>query len=590
MTDMKRRTHTCGELRTSDAGKKVLLQGWVGGRRDLGGLIFLGLRDRFGLTQVVINPKFAPAEVAKAAESLRYEFVIEVEGKVSRRPEGQANRDMPTGEVEVEVEALSVLNPAATPPFLVEDETSASEDVRLKYRYIDLRRPTLQKTLAMRHSTAQIIRKYFSDNGFLEIETPCLTKSTPEGARDYLVPSRVNRGKFYALPQSPQIFKQLLMVAGFDRYFQIVRCFRDEDLRADRQPEFTQVDVETSFFDRERIFETIDGLMSAVLSEIKGVKIKLPVDRMTYREAMTRYGSDKPDRRVPIELCDLTSAFKGSGFKAFASVVESGGSVMGLNAGSHELSRKEIEDLEKVAKDLGAKGLASIKAKSDGWQGAIAKFLGDAEKSAISKTASVKDGDLILMVADAHHDYACTALGGVRLAIGKKLSLLDQSKLDILWVTDFPLLEWSGDEQRHVAVHHPFTSPHPDDVAMLDTEPGKVRALAYDIVVNGYEIGGGSIRIHDEKLQEKMFKLLGITPDEARQKFGFLLDALKFGAPPHGGIALGLDRLIMILAGVDSIRDVIAFPKTASASDLMSDAPGEVSQAQLDELGLAIKK
>jgi aspartyl-tRNA synthetase len=586
---MNRRTHNCGELTASDIGKKVRLQGWVGSRRDLGGLIFLGLRDRFGITQAVINPTKASKDVVSAAEGIRYEYVIEAEGTVERRPAGQENKAMSTGEIEVAVDALSVLNPAKTPPFLVEDETDASEDVRLKYRYLDLRRPALQRIIALRHRTAEIIRRYLSDVGFLEIETPMLTKSTPEGARDYLVPSRISKGHFYALPQSPQIFKQLLMVSGCDRYFQIVRCFRDEDLRADRQPEFTQVDIEASFFDRDMILETLDGLFATVFREIKGCEIKIPLERITYAEAMSLYGSDKPERRIPWKLCTLTESFRRAGFKAFASVVDAGGSVMGLNVGAQDLSRKEISELEEIAKGLGAKGLAWIKRAPDGWAGTVAKFLSDDEKSRIAKDACLSNGDTLFMVADNHHDYACIALGGVRLSLGKKLGLIDETENDIFWVIDFPLLEWSGDEQRHVAVHHPFTSPHPDDVHLLNTDPGKVRSLAYDIVMNGCEVGGGSIRIHDQKMQSRIFTLLGIGEKEAKSKFGFLLEALEYGAPPHGGIALGLDRLVMLLAGTDSIRDVIAFPKTTSATDLMADAPSEVSKEQLDELGISIK-
>ncbi len=586
---MNRRTHNCGGLTAKDVGEKVRLHGWVGSRRDLGGLIFLGLRDRFGTTQVVINPERASKEMVAAAESIRYEFVLEIEGTVERRPEGQENKRMATGEIEVAVDSLIVLNPAKTPPFLVEDDTDASEDIRLKYRYLDIRRPKLQRIIALRHKTAQIIRRYLSDAGFLEIETPMLTKSTPEGARDYLVPSRISKGHFYALPQSPQIFKQLLMVSGCDRYFQIVRCFRDEDLRADRQPEFTQVDIEASFFDRDMIFETLDGLFATVYREIKGEEIKIPLERMTYADAMSLYGSDRPDRRIPWQLCTLTEQFHGAQFKAFASVVDDGGSVMGLNVGAQKLSRKDISELENIAKDVGAKGLAWIKAEAGGWSGTVAKFLSDDEKARIAKRANLKDGDVLFMVADKHHDYACNALGDVRLSLGKKLGLIDETKIDIFWVIDFPLLEWSGDEHRHMAVHHPFTAPHPDDVHLLEKDPGKVRSLAYDIVVNGCEVGGGSIRIHDRNMQARMFKLLGISDKEARAKFGFLMDALEYGAPPHGGIALGLDRFVMLLAGADSIRDVIAFPKTTSATDLMADAPSEVSKEQLNELGISIK-
>lgn len=582
---MKKRTHTCGELKATDEGSRVVLQGWVGTRRDLGGLIFLGIRDRYGVTQVVINSTIAQSQVVRTAEGVRYEFVVEVEGVVAKRPRGQENPAMPTGQIEVIVDGLSVLNPAKTPPFLVEDDTDASEEMRLKYRYIDLRRPRLKSFLILRHRVSQIIRRYFSDAGFLEIETPALTRSTPEGARDYLVPSRISRGHFYALPQSPQLFKQLLMIAGFDRYFQIARCFRDEDLRADRQPEFTQVDIEASFVDRDAIIQVMDGLFAVLLKEIKGLELKLPLERITYEKAMSLYGSDRPDRRIPWTLCEMTDAFRGSGFRTFAQAIEDGGVVKGLNVGPRDLSRKEIDELEAYTKMFGAKGLGWVKHSDGKWSGPIAKFLSDTERSAIYKNA--KDGDLIFLIAD-RRGVCDDALGNLRVRLGRKLGLIDQVKFDIFWVVDFPLLEWSGGEHRHMAVHHPFTAPHPDDLNLMDSEPERVRSLAYDIVINGNEIGGGSIRIHDRGIQNRMFRALGIGETEARSKFGFLLDALEFGAPPHGGIALGLDRLVMLLAGTDNIRDVIAFPKTTSATDLMCDAPSKVSKEQTDELGIDI--
>ena len=586
---MKKRTHTCGELTAANNGKRVVLHGWVASRRDLGGLIFLGLRDRYGITQVVINPKEANPEVVKAAEAVRYEFILEVGGVVNKRPAGQANPKMATGEIEVMVDVLRVMSQSRTPPFLVEDEVDASEELRLKYRYLDLRRPRMQRILALRHKAAQVVRSYLSGQGFLEIETPMLTRSSPEGARDYLVPSRIRPGHFYALPQSPQIFKQLLMVAGFDRYFQIVKCFRDEDLRADRQPEFTQVDIEASFIDREKLFEIMDGLFAALFRDVLGIKLKLPLERISFENAMSMYGSDKPDRRIPWTLCDLTDVFRRSEFGVFAKAVGQGGVVKGLNVGPIEVSRKELDGLDGMAKSVGAKGLAWVRVTAEGLSGPISKHIKDEERKALLGACAAGEGDLVLMVAD-RRDIAEESLGGIRLHLGRKSGLVDESKWDLFWMTDFPLLEWSGEEHRHMAVHHPFTAPHAQDVDLLESEPGRVRSQAYDIIVNGFEIGGGSIRIHQRPLQERVFRAIGIGEAEAKEKFGFLLEALDYGAPPHGGIALGFDRLIMLLAGGNSIRDVIAFPKTTSATDLMAEAPSAVSKAQLKELGLTLKK
>lgn len=586
---MKKRTHRCGQLTLADVGKRVVLKGWVGSRRDLGGLIFLGLRDRTGITQAVINPQNAKPGAVRAAEGVRYEYVVEAEGIVAKRPADQVNRGMPTGEIEVAVDDISILNPSRTPPFLIEDETDASEELCLKYRYLDLRRLRLQGILHLRHRVAQMTRRYLTDAGFMEVETPVLTKSTPEGARDYLVPSRISRGKFYALPQSPQIFKQLLMVAGCDRYFQIVKCFRDEDLRADRQPEFTQVDIEASFIGRDELFEVIEGLFAALLKEMRGVDIPLPIDRITYDEAMNLYGIDRPDRRIPWTLSDLTEIFRGSAFRAFATAVADGGVVKALNVGSRDISRKEVDGIETIARSFGAKGLAWLRAGAEKWGGPVAKFLSEKEREKIRAAAGAEDGDTVFLVAD-RPGVANDALGNIRHHLGYKFGLAGDDGVDLVWVTDFPLLEWSGEEHRHMAVHHPFTAPHPDDLNLLESNPGRARSLAYDIVMNGCEVGGGSIRIHERAVQDKMFEILGVGRAEAEEKFGFLLEALEYGAPPHGGIALGFDRLIMLLAGTDSIRDVIAFPKTTRAYDLMAGAPSEVSKEQLEELGIKLKK
>ncbi len=584
-----KRTQLCGTVTAEQMGQEICVMGWVQRRRDHGGLIFIDLRDREGVLQLALDPDRDP-QAHKKAEEVRNEFVVAAKGKVSPRPEGTVNPKMKTGEVEIEVSELKILNRSETPPFMLDEFTDVAENIRLKYRYLDLRRPSVQNCLMLRHRVARSVRRYLDEQGFLDIETPVLTKSTPEGARDYLVPSRVNTGQFYALPQSPQLFKQLLMVSGFDRYAQIVKCFRDEDLRADRQPEFTQIDCEMSFVDRDDVISIMEGMIARVFKEGIDVELSQPLPRMTYAEALDRYGVDNPDLRFGLELVELTDIVKGCGFKVFAEVAGSGGMVKAINVkGASTFSRKELDDLTAFAAIYGAKGLAWVKMTAEGWQSPIAKFFKAEELSAIEHALGAEEGDLLLFVADSAR-VANESLGRLRQHLGQKLELASKDKYSFVWITDFPLFEWDEEEQRHVAVHHPFTAPLDEDVELLETEPGKVRAKAYDLVLNGSEIGGGSIRIHDQAIQQKMFGLLGIDEEEAREKFGFLLDALSFGAPPHGGIAFGLDRLTMILAGTDSIRDVIAFPKTQKATCLLSDAPSEVAEKQLQELGIRLRK
>ena len=583
-----KRSHRCGELSLSNVGETVTVMGWVAKQRNKGGIIFVDLRDRSGILQVIFEESDAGAEGFAKAEKLRSEYVVAVVGKVEKRA-GAVNENLATGEIEVRASQVRILSEALTPPFPIEEESKTKEELRLKYRYLDLRRPDLQSKIILRSKITMAIRKFMSEEGFLEIETPMLTKSTPEGARDYLVPSRVHPGNFYALPQSPQIFKQLLMCSGYDRYFQIARCFRDEDLRADRQPEFTQVDMELSFVDVNDVIAVNERLLKFICKDDIGLDVQLPIARMTWQEAMDRFGSDKPDTRFGMELVDVSETVAGCGFGVFTSALENGGSVRGINAkGQAEMPRKKIDALVEFAKGYGAKGLAYLCVLPDGsYKSSFAKFMTEEQLKALVEAMDAEPGDLLLFAADKN-SVVWNVLGGLRLELGRQLNLIDNSKFNFLWITEFPLFEWSEEENRYMAMHHPFTMPMEEDLAMLETEPGKVRAKAYDIVLNGTELGGGSVRISDDKIQERMFEALGFTKESAYERFGFLLDAFKYGVPPHAGLAYGLDRLVMLLTGADSIREVIAFPKVKDASCLMTEAPNVVDQKQLDELGISI--
>lgn len=587
---MSQRTTYCGLITESYLGQEVTLKGWVHNRRDLGGLIFVDVRDREGVVQVVFNPDFSKEALA-IAERIRSEYVVEIKGTVTKRDEETVNPKIKTGQVEVQASEITIINKSETPPFSINDENlNVDENIRLKYRYLDLRREQFAQTFKLRHRTTQAIRRYLDDSGFYDIETPVLTKSTPEGARDYLVPSRVHEGEFYALPQSPQLFKQLLMMSGFDKYYQIVKCFRDEDLRADRQPEFTQVDIEMSFVEQEDVIQLGEQMLKSVMKDVKGISIEEAFPRMTYAEAMERYGSDKPDTRFGMELIDVSELGQVMDFKVFKGAVESGGQVKAIvvEDGADKYTRKDIDGLTEFVNIYGAKGLAWVKVIEDGLNGPIARFFDETHVEKLQSLTQAKAGDLVLFVADSK-DVVAQSLGALRVKLAKELNLLDPNQFNFLWVTDWPLLEYDDESHRYVAAHHPFTSPKPEDLDRLESAPETVQAQAYDIVLNGFELGGGSIRIHDGEIQSKMFKALGFSEESAQEQFGFLLDAFKFGAPPHGGIALGLDRLVMLLTGASNLRDTIAFPKTASATDLLTDAPSEVSEKQLDELSLRIK-
>lgn len=588
--EFKKRTHNCNQLNENNINEIVVLNGWVDNRRDLGGVIFIDLRDRYGITQIVFEPTINK-EAHEKAKILRNEYVISIEGKVRKRPEGTDNLSLQTGKVDVIVNNLVILSEAETPPFQIKNEIDVSEELRLKYRYLDLRRNRMQNNLILRHKFYQIVRNYFDSNNFLEIETPVLMKSTPEGARDFLVPSRLHNGSFYALPQSPQTYKQILMVSGFDRYFQIVKCFRDEDLRADRQPEFTQIDVEMSFVHEEDIYEMVEGLIKRLFKELKGIDISLPLLRLTYDEAMEKYGSDKPDLRFGMEMVTLNDVLSKTTFKVFKDTIDNNGVITSILAnGCGDYTRNQLDVLTDFAKKLGAGGLIWMRVKKEGLEAPISKFLSDEEKQNIVNKLNAKVGDLVLIISGSR-DKALPIMGNMRLEMAKRLNLLNLSNdFKLLWVTKFPLFEWDDETGRYYAMHHPFTSPLFEELDKIESEPGKVHARAYDLVLNGNEIAGGSIRIHNSELQAKMFKALGISEEEAIEKFGFLMRAFKYGAPPHGGIAFGLDRMVMLLAGESSIRDMIAFPKTTSGLSLMDESPSKVSEDQLRELHIKLRK